>query len=144
MTEKKLNCAAVVFFDKENGKAVLQKVGPESKYGDKQHFFGGKMEAGETPYETVMRELSEELEYKPEGIMFWKKFEYRIDEKNNYFDGWDITMNMFVAPISSGLLSSPVHEGEGMLYLKYEEALGLEGWGKNNKIIFAEFMSEFF
>lgn len=142
--EKHLNCAAVIFLDLETGKVVLQKVGSDSKYRDKQHFFGGKMEQGELPEQTIRRELDEELEYSPADIQFWKKYEFRIEEEDNYFYGWDITMNMFAAPITEKLLSCPVHEGEGMIYTNYKEALGMPGWGKNNKIILTEFVKEFF
>jgi 8-oxo-dGTP pyrophosphatase MutT (NUDIX family) len=142
--EKKLSCAAVIFWDSGTRRVVLQKVGADSKYGDKQHFFGGKMEQGEIPEQTIKRELEEELEYSPAEIQFWKKYEYRIEESGNHFDGWDITMNMFRAPITEKLLSCPVHEGEGMICTDYKEALEMSGWGKNNKIILTEFAKEFF
>lgn len=141
--DKKLSCAAVIFFDRETGRVVLQKVGADGKYGDKQHFFGGKMEAGETPEETISRELTEELEYIPKEIEFWKKFVYTVEEKGNYFDGWHVTMNMFAAPITKELLVCPIHEGEGMIYMDCKEVLELPGWGKNNKKIFEEFVAEY-
>jgi 8-oxo-dGTP diphosphatase len=51
-------CAAVII---EQGKVLISKRPPEKQQGGLWEFPGGKLDAGETPQQALMRELKEEL-----------------------------------------------------------------------------------
>lgn len=63
------NVAVVVFHDKE-GNLIFQKRGSASKVGEKYGWWGGQAESGETPEQTIKRELTEELGFVPEKLDF--------------------------------------------------------------------------
>ncbi|MBW2997598.1 NUDIX domain-containing protein, partial [Candidatus Woesearchaeota archaeon] len=54
--------ALIIFYDK-NGRILLQNRQGISKYGEEWGYFGGGIEADETPEEAVIRETEEELEF---------------------------------------------------------------------------------
>lgn len=66
--------STVVFYD-EQKRILLQDRRSISKFGEEWGFFGGSIEAGESPIETAIREIEEELEYKLTSPKFFKSYD---------------------------------------------------------------------
>lgn len=60
MSKKIVHVAAAVIYDRE-GRVLLGQRAPSTFYPGYWEFPGGKVEAGETPHEALVRELNEEL-----------------------------------------------------------------------------------
>ncbi len=69
--------ATVVFYDRQN-RILLQGRRNISKFGEEWGFFGGSVEVGESPRETVIREVREELEYKMDNPEFFKSYNTKL------------------------------------------------------------------
>ena len=61
------NISIALFHDKES--IVMKDRKSRSKYGERYGFWGGGVEIGETPLESIKRELIEELDYKPPKLI---------------------------------------------------------------------------
>ncbi|MFC1625968.1 NUDIX domain-containing protein [Patescibacteria group bacterium] len=122
--------AGVVFYDKKLNLA-FQVRGNYSKVGESYSFFGGQLEPGETPKEALLRELSEEISYKPKKITFWDVFEYTIKEKGGWH-GIKIIQHVFLSPITPALLKTKVYEGDGIIVMNLNKAIKGEGFPKNS------------
>ncbi len=108
---------ALVFFYKGN-KILMQDRRNISKLGEEWGFFGGRIEAGETPEEAVVREVKEELDYKLVDFTFIKK-------SHHSFADWTFTVYAFTAPCPS-LDSFDQKEGQGMKLASEKEAMKLK------------------
>lgn len=65
--------STVVFYDEQN-RILLQDRRRIGKFGEEWGFFGGSIEKGENPRQTVIREINEELEYELENPEFFKSY----------------------------------------------------------------------
>jgi len=72
--------------------------------------FGGHMEGDETPLEAVQRELQEEIDYIPPGLVLF-----------NAYCSETVVRNVFHAPLEVGLESLVLGEGQAMAFLTVEE-----------------------
>lgn len=70
-----MQVAVVLFYDSE-GNILLQDRRGRSKWGEEYSFFGGTSEPGETPKQTIVRELKEELELENVELELYKNREY--------------------------------------------------------------------
>lgn len=111
--------ALIVFYD-ENKRILLQHRVSISKRGEEWGFFGGGIEAGETPEQTVIRETEEELGYK------LVNFEYIGNYKNTLEDGYTIDRHIFVSPLEDKISKFAQNEGEKMQLFTIEEAKKLK------------------
>lgn len=110
----------VIFYD-EDKNIILQERGIHSKNGEKYGFFGGGVEANETPSEAIKRELIEELNYIPEKLEYWTENSFSITD--GQYKGWLIRCHVFLSPITQILKKSKLNEGKQMKQLKISEAV---------------------
>lgn len=73
---------AVVLFYNPEGFILLQDRRKISKWGEEYGFFGGTVEAGETPKQTIRRELREELELTNVPLAHYKRYTHKNPELN--------------------------------------------------------------
>ncbi len=90
---KKISCAGVLFFD-EKHHILLEDRRKIKKHGEHWSFFGGSMEPGETPEQTMLREIREELNHSIKKYSFFKKYTFTIPEKD-----LAITYHMYTSKI---------------------------------------------
>ncbi len=111
--------ALIVFY--EDDKVLIQDRKDMSKYGEEWGFFGGRIEAGETPEEAVVRETKEELSYDLKDFAFIKKSSHQLP-------GVTFTVYAFAAPLPALSLFNQ-KEGQGMKVVTESEAIKLK-WNK--------------
>lgn len=63
---KCITAAGVLFLSIETGRCLLQLRNSNKRQKGTWGFFGGLLEKGETPYEAIQRELTEEIGFVPE------------------------------------------------------------------------------
>jgi len=112
--------AIVIFHDQKN--IILQERGVHAKMGEKYGFWGGGIEKKETPQQAIRRELIEELNYSPKTLEFWTDYSFTVTQPGPHH-GLDITLHIFLSPITEELLSSKIEEGSGFVTLSIQEAL---------------------
>ncbi len=110
--------SAAVFYNCEN-EILLQKRGSYSKYGEEYAFFGGGKEWDETPEETLIREIKEELwlEISNFRYEFLGSFRAEFPERNLI-----AIRSIFVIPTQKKAEDFTVLEGEGAEYFSLEDA----------------------
>ena len=57
--------AGVLFLAKDTGRCLLQLRNSDKRHRHTWGFFGGTLESGESPYEAIQRELTEEIGFVP-------------------------------------------------------------------------------
>jgi mutator protein MutT len=107
--------AVVLFFDKDLNILVQDRTS-HSKVGEKYGFFGGGIEDGETPEQALNRELTEELGFVPEKIIYWGEYSFDFQAQN-------FTGELFLSPITDKLLNCRVYEGDGKVILPLDDLL---------------------
>src|SRR3989338_6706477 len=105
----------IVFYNQE-GKILLQDRRGIAKRGEHWGYFGGGIEAGESPEQALVREVEEELGYKLED------FEYFGRLKNTLPDGYTIDRYVFTSPLGKKTESFALKEGRGMKLFSLDEA----------------------
>ena len=68
---------SVALFYNQQGQILIQDRRDKSKWGEKYGLFGGKAEDGETPKETIDRELKEELELINYPVTLFKNYTWK-------------------------------------------------------------------
>lgn|SRR5574341_2553713 len=106
------NDIALIFFYKDE-KILVQDRRDISKFGEEWGFFGGRIEAGETPEQAVVRETKEELSYDLRDFVFIKKSNHRLPEVT-------FTVYAFASPLPT-LNSFKQREGQGMKLVSESE-----------------------
>ena len=97
---KKIEVVAAIIVDNNRIFATQRGYGP---YKDGWEFPGGKIEAGETPEETIVREIREELNITIAADRYITTIEY------DYPD-FHLSMDCFYAHIEEGQISLLEHE----------------------------------
>ena len=120
--------AIVVFYDKDLNIAVQER-GAASKMGEKYAFWGGQIENGETPKKAAIRELIEELSYRPKKLEYWGNYSFTITERGRYH-GYLLNVSVFISPITLELEKTKVSEGSGLVKLSIEEVIQERGFLK--------------
>ena len=118
------NVAIVVFYDKE-GNIIFQERGSVSKVGEKYGFWGGQREEGETPKQTIKRELTEELGFVPEKLDYWGDCSFVIKgSKNSKYEGWLVKQYVFLSLVSGELTKKVnVKEGKGIVKMNINKVI---------------------
>ncbi len=106
----------IIFY--RDDKILVQDRRDMSKWGEDYGFFGGQIEAGETPEEAVVRETGEELSFELKDFEFFKRFHHK-------FRDITLTQYVFVAPCPS-FSEFKQKEGQGMILVSEKEGLRLK------------------
>lgn len=95
--EKSMNVyliSIVIFYDKEKILIQDRRDFDTIRFGEEYSFFGGKIKQGETPKQTLKREIKEELNIDLKHFSFFKKYVQKFKEFNAI-----VERNVFVAPM---------------------------------------------
>jgi len=95
----------IVFYD-DKGNVLLQDRRKRSKWGEEYGIFGGKIEEGENPEQSLLREIKEELDITLEDYSLFKKYSQELRSINHV-----AVRNVFIAKMPD-LSKVNVQEGE--------------------------------
>lgn len=118
--------AIAVFLD-ENSNVIVQDRRGVAKVGERYGFWGGQTKKGETPKQTIKRELQEELGFVPRRLDYWDKFTFTIQEQGPH-KGDTVGFHVFLSPITPKLENAEVMEGKGLLKMKMEQVIKGKGF----------------
>jgi len=76
-----------VIFNSQGQLLVTQRP-PQKSWSGYWEFPGGKLEPGETPFQTLVRELKEELAIEVLSAKAWSTLKYTYPEKTVFLDLW--------------------------------------------------------
>ena len=85
-------------------------------------FFGGEIEKGEKPKETLERELEEELDYKLENIKFLEIRNYEDKYEKKHREG---KQHVFYGEYNGSISNISLKEGAGFAFFSYAELKNL-------------------
>ncbi|HVY53082.1 MAG TPA: 8-oxo-dGTP diphosphatase MutT [Gammaproteobacteria bacterium] len=71
-----------------NNEILVTQRPTQKSYSGYWEFPGGKKEQDETPYQTLVRELKEELDIDVQAAEPWQQLEYNYPEKIVFLDIW--------------------------------------------------------
>lgn len=114
-------CVVFILRDKE-GRVLLQhRTEDAPRYPNYWGFFGGWIEEGEIPEETVRREAQEELEIELKDLKFFKKYNFPLENRS-------FNLFAFIAPLTISIekLKKQQKEGQGLDLFSFEELKDLE------------------
>jgi len=80
-----ITAAGVIFLATDTGRCLLQLRNADKRNKHTWGFFGGTLEAGETPYEAIQRELTEEIGFVPALEKLNPIDVYQSKDKNFYY-----------------------------------------------------------
>ena len=107
--------ALIVFYD-EQKRILLQHWWPNpSPYGEEWRFFGGEINAGETPEQAVVRETREELDYELKDYSLVADFEAKAGNIS-------IHRHVFISPLEGKMQKFTQLEGDRMQLFSLGEA----------------------
>jgi 8-oxo-dGTP pyrophosphatase MutT (NUDIX family) len=121
--------AGVVFLAKDTGRCLLQLRNSDKKFRHTWGFWGGMMEAGESPYECIRRELSEEIGFVPELQKLNPIDVYQSSDKNFYYYSFVAVVEHEFIPelnnesagyawVNIGAWPQPLHNGARITLVK--------------------------
>jgi len=80
-----VTAAGILFLAKDTGRCLLQLRNADKRHRHTWGFFGGTLENGETPYQAIQRELTEEIGFVPELEKLNPIDVYQSRDKNFYY-----------------------------------------------------------
>lgn len=120
MTEKHVACALLI---DTQGHICIQKRDGISKYGEEWSFFGWKIENDETPYQALVREMSEEIGLDItswEIASLWVVQHDLVDFDIRYF------RHLFAIHMPADILTLSDHEGAGAFSFRIQDIPSLK------------------
>lgn len=117
--KKKSEKAVIAFYD-DQGRILLQDRYGITKSGEEWGFFGGGIEPGETPEQTLVREIKEELVFDLKEFEFLTKYNKILQNGEQYNEIW-----MFIGPLGDKLATMEQKEGRAMKLFTCHEARAL-------------------
>ena len=117
-----VTAAGVVFLAQETGRCLLQLRNSDKRYKHTWGFWGGMMENGETPFESIQRELKEEIGFVPDMTKLNPIDIYQSRNKKFYYYSFAyVTKTEFMPELNSesagyawvniGVWPKPLHQG---------------------------------
>jgi len=106
------NGCACILYHRGKGKVLLQLRTKEEGlfFPGFWSIFGGGLDEGERPEACILRELKEEIRFRPEHIMYWKETPYK-----------EFIFHIFIGLIDLEKEEIALREGEDMGYFSEEE-----------------------
>ena len=131
LKDKKRHVCSLVLYSVTDGvfSYFLQKRGKDAPTNpDKFGLFGGGLEDGETAEEALLREMEEELEYKPQKHAYFSRYE----NSNRVYE-------VFLEEVDADFASRvTVHEGQYGKFLSAQKVATLEDVGSMTRLIIRE------
>jgi 8-oxo-dGTP diphosphatase len=118
------NVSILIFYD-EDKKVLLQNRIGIDKHGWEWGFFGGGIEQGETPEQTIVREIKEELDFDLKDFRFIGN--YNVKEYGDLY--------AFISKLGDNLSKFRQLEGESMQLFSLEEVENLKISERDKKVI---------
>lgn len=114
--------AGVVFLAKDTGRCLLQLRNSDKRFKNTWGFWGGMIEKGETPYECIQRELTEEIGFVPELTKLNPIDVYQSKDKKFYYYSFVAVVDKEFSPnlngesagyawVNIGIWPQPLHQG---------------------------------
>jgi mutator protein MutT len=114
--------AGVVFLAKDTGRCLLQLRNSDKRFKNTWGFWGGMIEKGETVYECIQRELTEEIGFVPELAKLNPIDVYQSRDKNFYYYSFVYLVQKEFSPllndesagyawVNIGVWPQPLHNG---------------------------------
>ena len=114
--------AGVVFLAKDTGRCLLQLRNSDKRFKNTWGFWGGIIEKGETPYECIQRELTEEIGFVPELTKLNPIDVYQSKDKKFYYYSFVAVVDKEFIPqlngesagyawVDIGVWPQPLHNG---------------------------------
>lgn len=91
--------AGVLFLSKETGRCLFQLRKAEKRFKNTWGFWGGTLEADETPYDAIKRELQEEIGFVPELTKLNPIDVYQSKDKKFFYYSFVYVVDKEFAPI---------------------------------------------
>lgn len=91
--------AGVLFLSKETGRCLFQLRKAEKRFKNTWGFWGGTLEADETPYDAIKRELHEEVGFVPELTKLNPIDVYQSKDKKFFYYSFVYVVDKEFAPI---------------------------------------------
>jgi len=121
--------AGVLFLAKDTGRCLLQLRNSDKRFKHTWGFFGGVCEKGETPFETLQRELTEEIGFMPELAKLNPIDIYESKDKNFYYYSFVAVIEKEFHPslndesagyawVNIGNWPQPLHQGAKVTLLR--------------------------
>jgi 8-oxo-dGTP diphosphatase len=121
--------SVIVFYD-DDKRILLQDRTGIGKFNVNLHwgFFGGGIEDGETPEQTLVREVKEELGYELEDFRYIGVYQGKLNEHT-------IILHAFISPLGDKLSKFKQKEGAGMKMFSLDEAMKLMKYDHDRGVI---------
>lgn len=117
-----VTATGVVFLALDTGRCLLQLRNSDKRHKHTWGFFGGASFPGETPFETIQRELKEEIGFVPELTKLNPIDIYESRDKNFYYYSFVAVVEKEFSPnlnsesagfawVNIGVWPQPLHQG---------------------------------
>lgn len=97
-----VTAAGVLFLAKDTGRCLLQLRNSDKRFKHTWGFFGGMLNAGETPYAAIQRELTEEIGFVPELTKLNPIDVFQSKDKNFYYYSFVAVVEKEFIPVLNG------------------------------------------
>lgn len=94
--------AGVVFLAKDTGRCLLQLRNSDKRFKNTWGFWGGMIEKGETVYECIQRELTEEIGFVPELAKLNPIDVYQSKDQKFYYYSFVYVVEKEFSPVLNG------------------------------------------
>jgi mutator protein MutT len=94
--------AGVVFLAKDTGRCLLQLRNSDKRFKNTWGFWGGLIEKGETVYECIQRELTEEIGFVPELAKLNPIDVYQSKDQKFYYYSFVYVVEKEFSPVLNG------------------------------------------
>jgi 8-oxo-dGTP diphosphatase len=128
MPKREYNIASIILINEHNEILLQKKDLRFKRWPGRWSMFGGGIEDGETPEETIQREIAEEIRVKIYNFKLYKTFVYEDEDRAGI-------MHVFIAFFQGELSDISLGEGAGYAFFAPEEIAGLQLIDHDDKII---------
>mgnify|MGYP001184412995 CR=1 FL=1 len=116
---EKLNVSLILPYDTECRFLLQHRTANAERLPDHWAFFGGGINANETPEEAIIREALEELNYEPQNLEM-------VLERDFFLDGVPGYMHVFIEPYHDDKSKLRLCEGQGWGWFRSSEVKNLK------------------